>query len=207
MSPDDPRHGTTAGHLQHRLDGEQACAPCVAAKTRYEKSRHVYGDRMVPAIGTRRRIQALKAMGHSGADIAARIGVTYQAIYKLEKGTSEKIFARSAERIAAVYEEMSMTLPTTYHRTRIRNLSARLGYVPPLAWDDIDDPNEQPTDWRYRAATRAEQIADLDEQGATAADVCRALKITERTLEKWCYRHDLGATFQRLRGRERRDVA
>jgi DNA-binding XRE family transcriptional regulator len=144
MLPDDPRHGTTAGHKAHRRDGEKACAPCVAAKTRYEKSRTVYGARMVPAIGTRRRIQALMAMGHSGTVIAQALGVTAQAVHKIETGTSPSVFAATAERVAEAYERLCMTLPTGYHRNRVRNRAARLGYAPPLAWDNIDDPGERP---------------------------------------------------------------
>lgn len=138
MSPDDPRHGTTAGHYAHRKDGETACLPCVAAKTRYEKVRSVYGNRMVPALGTRRRIQALKTLGHSGADIGARLGVTYQAVHKLENSTATHVFAATAVSVARAYEEMCMTQPTGYHATRIRNQAARNGYAPPLAWDCID---------------------------------------------------------------------
>jgi len=165
VNVEDPRHGTTAGHLAHRHAGEPACAACVAAKTRYEKARNLYGPRMVPAVGTRRRIQALKAMGHSGADIAARLGVSYQAVHKLEHGTAAKVFAATADRVAATYEQMSMTLPTGYHRTRIRNKSTARGYVPPLTWDDIDDPDEQPTRGTYRPVVKrdaAEMAAELD---------------------------------------------
>ena len=170
MSPDDPRHGTTAGHYAHRKDGEPACGPCVAAKTRYEKTRHVYGPRMVPATGTRRRIQALKAMGHSGADIAAALGVTYQAVNRLEHSTSAHIFAATQANVARVYEEMCMTLPTGYHRTRIRNAAARAGYAPPLAWDDIDtDP--QPVGWQYqpRAASPAPTPSPSSTTSATGS--------------------------------------
>lgn len=145
MLPDDPRHGTTAGHQAHLQAGESACVLCVAAKTRYEKSRKVYGDRMVPAIGTRRRIQALKALGHSGADIAKPLGVTYQAVHKLEHGTSDKVFAATAEKVAVVFEQMCMVPAIGYHQRRMRNQALARGYLPPLAWDDIDNDPEPPT--------------------------------------------------------------
>lgn len=205
MSPDDPRHGTTAGHYQHRKEGEPACGPCVTAKTRYEKIRTVYGNRMVPAIGTRRRIRALKAMGHSGADIAARLGTTYQAVHKIEHGTSERVWAATAENVRRVFEEMCMTLPTGYHRTRIRNAAAALRYAPPLAWDNIDDPNEQPRGWNYEGTprqSRAEILTELDEQNAGITAACRALHVTRRTLEKWAARHDQTPLYSRLVGRE-----
>ena len=140
----DPRHGTTAGHMAHRTAGEPACAACVAAKSRYEKVRQVYGDRMVPAIGTRRRIHALMALGHSGADIAKRLGVTYQAVHRIEHSTSERIWVRTAANVARVYGELSMTRPTGPHSNRIRAKAAERGYVVPLAWDDIDHDPEPP---------------------------------------------------------------
>lgn len=39
MSPDDPRHGTTAGAQQHWKDGEAACDPCTTAYRRRRKRR------------------------------------------------------------------------------------------------------------------------------------------------------------------------
>lgn len=155
MLPDDPRHGTTAGHYAHRVAGEPACHSCIAAKTKYEKVRQVYGDRMVPAVGTRRRTQALMALGHSQADIAKQLGTSHQAVHKIRTGTSDKIFAATADGIARVYEQMSMTLSTSSHAARVRNRAAREGWLPPLAWNNIDDPTERPT-----AAKPAERYED-----------------------------------------------
>lgn len=38
MSPDDPRHGTRPGALQHYKDGEKPCGPCAAETYRVEKA-------------------------------------------------------------------------------------------------------------------------------------------------------------------------
>jgi transcriptional regulator with XRE-family HTH domain len=184
------------------MAGEPACAPCVAAKSRYEKARHVYGPRMVPAIGTRRRIQALKAMGHSGADIAARLGVTGQAVHKLEHGTAERIFAATALNVARVFEEMCMTLPTGYHRTRIRNAAAAAGYAPPLAWTNIDDPDEVPRDWQRAKDDWIAELYDLDEQHVGVSEACARLGVSRKSLQKRCERHDLTPLYSRLVDRE-----
>lgn len=37
MSPDDPRHGTRRGYQAHRKDGENACGPCRAAHSEYQR--------------------------------------------------------------------------------------------------------------------------------------------------------------------------
>lgn len=201
MSPDDPRHGTTAGHYQHRKEGETACEPCIKAKTRYEKIRTVYGNRMVPAIGTRRRVRALKAMGHSGADIAARLGVTYQAVHKLEHSEAERVWAATAENVRRVFEEMCMTLPTGYHRKRIRNAAERAGYAPPLAYDNIDT-DDAPRDWQRTKDDWIAELYDLDEQHAGISTVLQRLGLSRKSLQKRCERHDLTPLYSRMVARE-----
>lgn len=42
MTPDDPRHGTSAGYQRHRKDDEPACGPCRAAQA--EKTRRFRED-------------------------------------------------------------------------------------------------------------------------------------------------------------------
>jgi transcriptional regulator with XRE-family HTH domain len=202
MSPDDPRHGTTAGHYQHRKEGEEACQPCVAAKTRYEKIRTVYGNRMIPAIGTRRRVRALKAMGHSGAEIGARLGITYQAVNKIEHGSSDQIRVATAKKVRRVYEELCMTIPTGYHRTRIRNASARMGYAPPLAWNNIDDPNEVPRNWQRSTDDWIAELYDLDDNQFGITAVLARLAVTRKSLQKRCERHGLMPLYSRFVARE-----
>jgi transcriptional regulator with XRE-family HTH domain len=204
MDADDKRHGSTAGHQAHLRDHEPACPPCVAAKSRYEKARHLYGNRMVPALGTRRRIQALMALGHSGADIGRRLGVTYQSVHKYERDTAELIFASTAEKVARVYDEMSMTLPTSPHQHRIRKKAAARGYAPPLAFDCIDtdphprgirDNNQQYTD-------RRELLTEMVDRGDGLTTICRALNITPGALHMWCSRNQMRDTWARLSNRE-----
>lgn len=203
-------HGSTAGYQAHRRDGEKPCPACVAAKSRYEKERLYRGGVMVPAIGTRRRIQALKAMGHSGADIAARLKISYQAVHKLEHGPAEHVRPATAKAVARVYGDMSMTLATGPHRNRIRGQAAAHGYAPPLAWDDID------TDARPKGVvatavkvantqTRTEILRDLDARRAGISEACRVLHVAASTLERWCERNQLRPMYVRLLERETHD--
>jgi len=61
-----------------------------------------------------------------------------------------KVQAVTARRIAAVYDELCMRVPVGRSKgeriaiTRTRNMAAAKGWVPPLGWDDIDDPGENP---------------------------------------------------------------
>lgn len=204
MTPDDPRHGTVTGHWRHIQDGETACDPCRSAKTRYEKVRSVYGPRKVPAVGTRRRIQALMAMGHSGADIGRAMGVTYQAVHKLETGTSDTMTVATVERVAAVYEQLSMTIPTGYHRRRVHNKAAARGYAPPLAWDDstIEDPNAQPVGVGFQEVDRGTLLAELDELHYGITETCKRLDLARESLERWTERHGCRDIYVRMVERE-----
>ena len=48
----------------------------------------------------------------------------------------------TAERIAALYDRWCMTPGPA--ATRNRAMAVRRGWAPPLAWNNIDDPDEQP---------------------------------------------------------------
>lgn len=94
----------------------------------------------VPVTGSRRRIEALQCMGWSQGEIGRRLGVSTQAVART-KTSEEKITVERAARIDVLYRELCM-VPGPDRRTR--TWAAKAGYVPPLAWDDIDE-DEHPT--------------------------------------------------------------
>jgi hypothetical protein len=100
------------------------------------------GDRLDP-IGVRRRLQALYALGWTDQDVATLLGRSRMAVRQLRcRESQEYVFRHTHERICEVYDRLSMTVPQGPYATRCRRLAARLGYQPPLAWDDdtIDLP-------------------------------------------------------------------
>lgn len=101
---------------------------------------------MVDATGTHRRLQALMAIGWSLPAIAAHLNDRGPNIRRVL--LAPRLTRRLADRIAAVYENLCMTRPAGHDRTsiaaiaRTRIFAARRGWLPPLAWDDIDtDPH------------------------------------------------------------------
>lgn len=136
-----PEHGTWA---RYQRGCRQAC--CTDAARNYQKARvidaHRGKPRTVPSLGTRRRIEALACLGWSGYDVASRLGHGREWIRQVV--LCDRIHRRTADRIAAVYEELCMTLPPTETHiqramvNRTKNRAARHGYAPPLAWDDPD---------------------------------------------------------------------
>lgn len=96
----------------------------------------------VDGRGTRRRIQALLAAGWSTATIATHMDWIPGNIYRLTRQTH--VTHRTAETVATIYEALAYTPVTDPPRSiqRSRALAARNGWVPPMAWDDIDLDDE-----------------------------------------------------------------
>lgn len=92
----------------------------------------------VPRFLVDRRIQALLALGWRHADMQARSGVQTACVMNQ---AGRWVTVRTFTRVAVMYEDL-WDKPGPSARTR--NRAARRGYAPPLAWDDIDDPNQTP---------------------------------------------------------------
>lgn len=141
MLPDDPRHGTTRGHAAGCRD--QCCRDARNAdERRRRKHREVFGtQRRIDGIGTRRRIQALWAIGWTSQHITEACGWgTPQAVTEVV-AVRRAVFASTAETVARVYEQMSMTPGPSIKN---RREASRKGWLPPLAWDNIDNPSVTP---------------------------------------------------------------
>lgn len=148
MLPDDSRHGTHKGVPAHRSAGTPPCEPCRIANRIYQrrqrKIRAMYGSLLVDATGSRRRVQALMRLGWSAVAISARLEMDPSNLLNAISRPTDQIQGKTAKRIAAVYDEMSMSLPPTTTAnerisvSRTQRLAERRGWPPPLAWDDID---------------------------------------------------------------------
>lgn len=158
MSPDDPRHGTTRGY--HAGCHEPCCRRAMA---RYEKAgrlARLNGGLAVPALGSQRRLQALMRLGWSSHAIAAAAGLKHRnhtlRILNGQKGKPTVWVQKSTDKwVREVYDKLSMQVPTGAHANRTRAHAERMGWPPPLAWDDIDNPNEKP-----RTLTKREGVWD-----------------------------------------------
>ena len=107
------------------------------------------------AAGTRRRLQALAVMGHSTAELAARMDVPSGVVRRLQRGNRAKVPAAIANATALLYDQLWDVRGTSHHT--VRAMAERHGWVPPLGWDDdneaghgIDAPAAVPADWKPR---------------------------------------------------------
>lgn len=175
-------HGTMTAYTRYRC----RCADALADKRLYVKlgAAGVRQPRLIDAIGTRRRLQALAAIGWTHADIAARMGKTAHAVEKM--GCYPKVQVATAAAVKHVYAELCMTPGGS---DGARRFAARQGWAPPLAWDDdtIDDPAAKPDLGSRRARTRAdlaEEARFLFQFGTASKVVAQRLGVSEGWLRQ-----------------------
>lgn len=91
--------------------------------------------------GTVRRVQALALMGWPATQIAAEAGLSRSFMGDMMSGRLRRIPREAAAAVAAVFRARWQDYgPSSIART----VAARNGWVSVWAWDDIDDPTEQP---------------------------------------------------------------
>lgn len=148
-------------------------------------------------VGITRRVQALHTLGYTLAELAVECGTSRETLGHLRGLRStraqspERLFVRTsvAEGILAAYDRLQLTpQPVDRFHTRTRNLAREHKWAPPLAWDDIDDPDERPhgTAGRpRRGRAKGELIAEwehLREGGLTERQALAALDVQRETL-------------------------
>lgn len=184
-------------------------------RTRYQKQRRLSILRGQPltvdGTGTRRRLQALHRIGWTSEDIASRLGMTRMAINNLMRRDTP-VFATTKAKVTKVYDELWDVTPPPMHgkaagvRNRSINRAKRLGWAPPLAWDDdtIDDPDARP-DLGEPDTRKAWQKVDLDDvefllstANYTRAGLAARLHVKPGSIYTACLRDDRLDLWDRL---------
>lgn len=128
------------------------------------------GASTVDSTGTRRRIQALIAIGWSQRRLAERIGMAPNNFARVLHH-SKQVQASTARAVRDLYEELWSAPPPLRNRqdqiavARARSYASARGWVPPLAWDDetIDDPSAGPAGAGYEPPRhgRLPEVAEI----------------------------------------------
>lgn len=121
------------------------------------------GDRTtgrIDATGTRRRVQALAALGWPARHIAMHAGLQTANAHHLEGRA--RVYVSTANAIAKTYDELRRLRPerhgvTKSHAQRTRNAAARNHWAPPKYWDDPEHPIDDTT---FEPQNPAQIIAD-----------------------------------------------
>ena len=160
---------------------------------------HVAEGALVDATGTRRRIQALAAVGFTFTSLAPHLGTN--RLYVGDIATADKVMARTARKAAEVYDRLWDADPQRHGATavgvsRAKRLAAREGWPPPLAWDDetIDDPAAVPhaEPERRRLGDTASEIGWLLETGERDPEtIARRLGVETGSVKRALARHGI----------------
>ncbi|MFE6966903.1 hypothetical protein ACFVAJ_17465 [Agromyces sp. NPDC057679] len=133
---------------------------------------------VIPARGAHRRVQALMTLGWTLTEIGDRCGVSVHNFSAMMR--REQMRAQTHRTVAAVYEQLSMTLPpssTTAEKqaiSRSQNHARANGYRPPLAWDDIDLDDDIAA-----GAVESEETPEIDEVAVELALTGTKVKLTK----------------------------
>lgn len=174
--------------------------------------------RYIDSTGTKRRVQALVAIGWSRARIGERIGISptnMSAFLQADQCTVTK-----AKVVRALYNELwNKPQQGTDQRSRIsanraRNYARSQGWVPPLAWDDgtIDDPAAKPAVFAETPLVHGEErISDIEfliHTGAGQSEILSRLGFKNlAALERLCHRYGRGDVVRTMKNLRSLEVA
>lgn len=162
-----------------------------------------HGDPTEGQIGTTgstRRLRALAALGWTLDALADHTGVGFTTLAAVRAGTTTRLGVALAATIDRAYAELSMIPGGS---APARAYAAGQGWVPPLAWDDIDDPGERPKLGRrgpgHPHGTTVEDLEHLlHGQAWTWAGLTDRLGVTKSAIEHLCARHDRRDLLRRI---------
>jgi DNA-binding CsgD family transcriptional regulator len=208
-----PRARHQHGHWHAYANDKCRCQPCRDAWAIYHrrtrKTREHYNNGKpfrANITGTARRLQALAVVGWSNHELARRLDSTPFVVWKWQHGGHEWIKPESANRVAALYDDIWDTEPDGRYGRKIRNIAARHGWHPPMAWDDddIDNPDALPfmledsddlddiaideamrgRPVRLTKAEKAEAVRRMTARGDSAEQIAQRLHVSGRTVQR-----------------------
>lgn len=149
--------------------------------------------RLVDATGTRRRLQALVAVGYSITRLGTRLRITTSNMAG-PMGARSEVTAATARKVRDLYERLWDAPPPESTRgertaaTRARKHAQVQGWAQPMAWDEdtIDDPAAEPSGVAADAsinAPAADLAEDVEHMLASNASPEEVAQRTHRTVK------------------------
>lgn len=202
--------GMSVTGLAHVLDGDyprmqHRNAATLEAVTLRDVIDRALPQHYLPRWAARRRVHALMALGHSHTAITVHLREGLRSTNVV--GTTAHgpyLRAHTWRDVDRVYRLLAIT-PGTSERTRRRALTA--GHQPPLAWEDIDQPDlrlalattmpddsidtlavQRALDGHPVDLTRAERrevTRILTSRGVSAQEIAARLDVADRTIVRW----------------------
>ena len=144
------------------------------------------GDRYVDATGSRRRLQALAALGWSGQDMAGYLGrCDKQHVLNIMAGRNATVRGYMADDIRRMYDDLWDRQGSS---ERTRRWAAARGFCVPMAWDDdsIDNPAAVPHGQERvrRLGLRADDVEELLAMGETREAIAMRFGVTRAAVDQ-----------------------
>jgi hypothetical protein len=145
----------------------------------------------IDATGTRRRLQALAAIGFPFTRLGEHLPLHPAQVGRVAR--SPQVHAGTARAVAKVYDRLWNQDPTQYGvrpatALKVRRYAKSQGWAPPAAWDDdlIDDPAAEPDYGQQvpRYVELAENGLELEHLGHTRQHAADRLGVTRDTLQQ-----------------------
>ncbi|MEU2180264.1 hypothetical protein [Streptomyces thermolilacinus] len=159
---------------------------------------------LVDGTGTRRRLQALVAVGWPQSELARRLDLHKNTVNDQVNETVPTAYARTVLAVRDLYEQLWDVVPETdgvetRWAAEARQLAQGRGWVPPAAWDDdyIDSPAAVP-DTGEATSRYAALVEDAEwlmgTQGYTHPQAAQRLGVTSDHLHRaFSYARQKGA--------------
>lgn len=185
MNADDPRHGRNRGYI---AGCREAC--CRAAHARHHKNQRTRKylarvDRLqTEGTGTRRRIQALMALGWSSRELDKHLDRKPSYTYRVLTGKGD-VYLTTALMFADLYDQLKDAPPEATDEPggaiirRNKTLARRNGYALPHQWLDIDTDDRPDVGYRPSRASDEydEVVVDRAMSGDFTVRASRAEKV------------------------------
>ena len=136
------RHGTWNAIRFHGCLCNDALLHRRKVMSDYHKRRYLNGGQplRVPMHGAIRRRQALAHMGWTEEELGKRMGSPTPRVGRVREGIT-RVDLASHQWWVAAFEKFAFTRGPS---NRAHSMAVTRGWAPPLAWEDIDDPDEVP---------------------------------------------------------------
>lgn len=197
MCPPDHSHATSSTCYTGHACRCDACRGRAAAYKRWRRT--VPAERLgyvdVPALVTRRRLQALMVMGWSPAAMSRHLGLDQSLVWRWAK--ADTVTRVTVTRVAKLYTELAFTKPPTTNKgervsvSKTKAHAHRMRWAGPLDWDDITNPAEQPdiASENDEHGWVVAELAHLHALGESATAAAAAFQQAPGSLERQAQRH------------------
>ena len=146
----------------------------------------VAAGRRIDATGTRRRLQALTALGWSAACLTLHTDRTVRTLRRLL--SADEVTAETARCVAALYEQLRTarpprrTGPERAAADRAVSRARTAGWRPPFGWDDIDTDQDETHQAPTSGGATGIGTAGVDPNNFVRGDICLDEVAVERAM-------------------------